>query len=324
MKLKLYLVYFFAAVLIITVVAGCNQSGKPGNEGKTELSKLKIGSLPIEDSMPILVAEKNGYFAAENLEVELVSFQSPVESQSAFQSGELDGMVTDMIVAALLKSAGEDLRVTSLTLGANPGEGRFAIVAAPRSAIENVTDLKGKNIGISGNSIIEYVTDGLLAAGGVDPAEVNKTTVAKIPLRVEMLLNNQIDAITVPDPQISYVVAEGARVIAEDTKGDNLSQAVVIMTGKALNEKREAITRFFKAYAKAVDDINNKPDQYQELLIENMNIPASIAASYGVQHYSQPQLPAEQEVDRIITWLKNKDLLKNEITYADFVQQGLY
>lgn len=328
MRFKSFLTNFLMIMVIVAVVAGCTQSGESNsesnNEIKTELDKLKIGTLPIEDNLAILVAAKNGYFAAENLEVELVSFQSPVESQSAFQSGELDGMVTDMTVAALLKSAGEDLRVTSLTLGANPQEGRFAIVAAPQSTIETVADLKGKSIGISTNSIIEYVTDGLLEEGGVNPSEVNKTTVAKIPLRVEMLLSNQIDAITVPDPQVSYVVAQGAKVIAEDTKGENMSQAVIIMTGKTISEKREAVTRFFKAYAKAVDDINNEPEQYQELLIDNMNIPESIAKSYGVQRYSKPQLPAKKEVNNIITWLKNKNLLKNEINYEDFIQKELY
>ncbi|MCL2337418.1 MAG: MetQ/NlpA family ABC transporter substrate-binding protein [Firmicutes bacterium] len=327
MKCKAYPVYFLAAVLMITIVAGvagCGQSAKPTTEGQPPMTTLKIGLLPTEDTMPVLVAAKEGYFTAENLDVEVIPFQSPVESQSAFQSGGIDGMVTDMIVAALLKSAGEDLRITSIAFGATPQEGPFAIIAAPQSTVKTVADLKGKSIGISANSIIEYVTDGLLTAGGVDPAEVNKVTVAKIPLRVEMLLNNKIDAITVPEPQISYVTAEGARVIAEDTKGDNLSQSVIIMTGKTLNEKHDAVIRFFKAYTKAVNAINNQPEQYRDLFIENMNIPANIAAKYKVQHYPLPQLPAEQDVNRVLTWLDNKQLLKNEVTYGDFLQQGLY
>lgn len=327
MRLKPFLSALMAIILVLTVVTGCSQNNsvKSGdNSQKAESTTLKIGSLTIEENLPLLVAEKNGYFAAENIKVELVPFQSPVESQSAFQSGQLDGMITDIMIATLLKSSGEDLRVTSIALGATPQEGRFAIVASPKSNINTVQDLKGKSIGISSNSIIEYVTDGLLQEGGVNPSEVKKTTVAKIPLRLEMLLNNQIDAITVPDPQISYTVAQGAKIIAEDTKGANLSQSVMIMTSKALNNKKDATSRFYKAYAKAVDEINQKPDQYKELLVKNVNIPENVVSSYKVQHYSKPQLPAEKDVNNVIAWLKSKSLLKNEVKYQDFIQTGLY
>ncbi len=327
MRLKSFFSVLMTALLVITVVTGCaqNNTAKTGeNPQPAEVSKLKIGSLTIEENLPLLVAEKNGYFAAENLQVELVTFQSPVESQSAFQAGQLDGMITDLLIAALLRSSGEDLRVTSIALGATPQEGRFAIVASPKSNIKTVQDLKGKSIGISSNSIIEYVTDGLLQQGGVNPSEVKKTTVAKIPLRLEMLLNNQIDAITVPDPQISYTVAQGAKIIAEDTKGENLSQSVILMGSKALSGKKDAISRFYKAYAKAVDDINQKPDQYKDLLVKNVNIPENVVDSYKVQHFSKPQLPAEKDVNSVISWLKNKNLLKNEINYQGFVQAGFY
>lgn len=321
---------FFTALVVITLLAtlvtGCAQSdpAKPGNTAQAESSTLKIGSLPIEENLPLLVAEKNGYFANENIKVELVPFQSPVELQSAFQSGDLDGMITDIMIAALLQSSGIDLRVTSIALGATPQEGRFAIVAAPKSDIKSVQELKGKSIGISTNSIIEYVTDGLLQEGGVNPSETTKTTVAKIPVRVEMLLSNQIDAITVPDPQISYLVAQGAKIIAEDTKGGNLSQSVILMKGDAINSKTNAISNFYKAYSKAVDDINKTPNQYKDLLVKNANIPESVVETYKVQHYSKPQLPNEKEVNSVISWLKDKKLLKNEVIYQGFIKSGLY
>jgi NitT/TauT family transport system substrate-binding protein len=320
MRLKSWLASILLIVFILILGSGCASS----NGAEKQAGKLKIGSLPIEDNLPVLVAEQNGYFAEENLNLELVSFQSPVELQSAFQSGELDGMITDMLIGALLQSAGADLKITSLTLGATPQEGRFAILAAPGSNIETVADLKGKSIGISNNSIIEYVTDGLLMAGGVNPAEVNKTTVAKIPVRLEMLLSKKIDAITVPDPHISYTLSKGATIVAEDTKGENLSQAVVVMTGKTLEGKEESVKRFYQAYARAIEDINREPEKYRELLIENVNIPAEIAGTYSIQHYSKPQLPAEKEVNRIIEWLRAKDLLQQEINYESLVDKGLY
>jgi len=320
--INVILVLFIA----LSLVACGGQKNNQDNTatGGDQKEKLVIGSMNIEENMPVLVAQEEGYFAEQNLEVELLTFQSPVELQSAFQSGQLDGMITDIMIAALLKSSGEDLRVASIALGATPEEGRFAIIASPNSQIQSVKDLKGKSIGISNNSIIEYVTDKLLLAEGVNPSEVNKTTVAKLPLRVEMLLNNQIDAIVVPDPQITYVVSQGAKIVADDSQGENLSQSVTIVRSKTLNEKEAALKRYFQAYTKGVQAINANPDKYKPLLVKNVNIPESIADSYKVEHYSEPQLPEAEDVNKVLDWLEEKGLLKNPVDYEGFVYKGLY
>lgn len=281
--------------------------------------KLKIGALPIEDTLPILVAQQQGYFAQQGIEVELIKFQSAVESQSGIQSGQLDGLITDTIVAILLNNSGLDVRITSLTLGAIPEEGRFAIVSAPGSDIRSPIDLKGKTIGISNNSIIEYVTDRLLEEAGLDSSEVTKISVPKIPVRVEMLLSKQIDAITIPDPLISFAEFRGSTIIIDDTVTQNLSQAVIVMTGKALKEKRDTLKLFYMAYAKAVQDINANPEDFKELLIQNVNIPEAIADSYNIQKYPNLQLPQKKEIDNVIDWLEDKQLLNKPANYEELI-----
>jgi NitT/TauT family transport system substrate-binding protein len=310
-------------ITIMVFLGGCaEEKGMPEGQGQETAGKLKIAVLPIEDTMPLLVAEKNGYFRAENLDVELVSFQSPVEQSNAMQSGEMNGMVTDMIVATLLKDSGLDLKITSITLGVTPAEGRFAIIAAPKSEIKTMEDLKGKNIGISHNSIIEYVTDGLLIEEGIDPGEVKKTSVPKIPVRMEMLFSNQIDAIVVPDPLVTFAEFKGGRIVAQDNK-KNLSQAVLLFDQKTLDQNKNGVEAFYRAYRKAVDDLNNHPEDYKELLIEQANIPELIAEDYKIQHYPQPQVPSEQDVNNILDWMKGKGLLKNDLKYQDLVEKIL-
>ncbi|MBZ4686744.1 MAG: NitT/TauT family transport system substrate-binding protein [Clostridia bacterium] len=321
MKVNSNLKLLVILIIAVLLIAGCSNEKNTAQEPETQ--KLKIGALPIEDILPIVVADKSGYFAEENLEVELVPFQSAVESESAMQSGQLDGMVTDIIVATLLRDSGFDTRITSITLGASPQEGRFAIVAAPESNIETISDLKGKSIAISNNSIIEYVTDGLLKEADIEPSQVNKTAVAKIPVRLEMLLNNKIDTATLPDPLVTFAEFKGAKIIAEDTK-KNLSQAVIIMTEKALEAKKEAIKGFYRAYAKAVNDINAAPEEFREILVENINIPKPIVDIYSIQHYPKPQLPQEKDINNVLDWLNKKELLKNNLKYEELVQDNLY
>ncbi|MGI6686339.1 MAG: ABC transporter substrate-binding protein [Bacillota bacterium] len=308
-------------LLITALIVGCVQENdRQEGLGQTDKEKLKIGVLPIEDTMPLLVAEKNGYFIEENLQVELVNFQSPVEQSNAMQSGEMNGMVTDMIVAALLKDSGLDLKMTSITLGVTPKEGRFAIIASPNSKVKTLHDLKGKGIGISHNSIIEYVTDGLLKEGGINPTEVKKVSVPKIPVRMEMLFSNQIDAITVPDPLVTLAEFKGGKIIAEDTS-KNLSQAVMLFDQRTLDNNKNAVEALYRAYIKAVDDLNNHPEDYKDLLIKTANIPEPIAEDYQMQHYPKPQAPSEEDVNNILDWMGKKGLLKNPLKYQDLVQE---
>jgi len=79
---RLWIILSLIAILVF--LGGCaKEKGTPEGQGQETAGKLKIAVLPIEDTMPLLVAEKNGYFRAENLDVELVSFQNPVEQSNA-------------------------------------------------------------------------------------------------------------------------------------------------------------------------------------------------------------------------------------------------
>ncbi len=315
MKQKKKILFLLVIGFLVLGIGGCGQE-KTAHQSR---EKLKLGVLPLEDILPMIVANEKGYFAAENLEVELVTLQSAVESQSAIQSGEIDGMMTDMIVAALLKDAGTDLKITSVTLGATPERRRFAIVAAPGSAIKDPRDLIGKDMGISYNSIIEYVTDSLLAREGIDPGQVKKTSIPKIPVRLEMLINNKVELANIPDPLITFAEFKGARVILDD-RGSNLSQAVLVMTGKTLEDKKESVDSFYRALRRAVAEINGSPEEFKDTIIKHISIPEPIVEQYRVPSYPEPEVPREKEVNQILTWLKSKGLVSPDLSYADLVK----
>ncbi|NLL18968.1 MAG: ABC transporter substrate-binding protein, partial [Clostridia bacterium] len=218
MKAKQRIIILLLAGLLVLTAASC--SSQKAADPATET--LKLGVLSLEDILPMVVANEKGYFAEEGLTVELIPFQSTVESQSAIQSGDIDGMMNDMVVAALLKESGTDLKVTSVTLEATDERRRFAIVVSPDSDIKTVADLKGRELGISFNSIIEYTTDEMLVAAGVSPEEVNKTAIPKIPVRLEMLINNNIEAANLPDPLITFAEFNGCKTIIDD-RGRSIS-----------------------------------------------------------------------------------------------------
>lgn len=125
-------------------------------QGNTDTSPVRIGILPDVDSLPIQLAQRDGLYASEGSAVELISFRSPVERDAAFQAGELDGMVGDTLGAFFLREAGYDILITSIT------NGRYGLAANPLEGATQLSDLAGREIAVSRNTIIEYVADSLM------------------------------------------------------------------------------------------------------------------------------------------------------------------
>lgn len=309
---------------LIVILSGCSNTDEAKEDAKTsEPIYYKIGTMPSIDAFPLIVAKEKGYFDEENINVEIVVFQSPVERDAALQSGQIDGTVTDIVSAALVQDSGTKIKITTITSGVTSEEGPFAIMAAPDSGIQNVADLKGKSIGVSTNTVIEYVTEGLIAEQGLTSSDVEMTMIPNIPLRMEMVLNGQLDAGTFPEPMITYMESKGAIRVVDDTHTD-LSQAVLVMTDQALQEKAAGFGAFFRAYSKAVEAINANPEEFRELFVEQVRVPEEVKDLIEVPKFSTPQNPTETQVQNILSWMQKKGLLNQELKYDDLVKNGLY
>ena len=197
---------------------------------------------------------------------------------------------------------------------------RFAILASPASNISSVADLNGKKIAISRNTIIDYITDTLV---GDTAVKVKKVEVKKMPLRMQMLLNNEIDAATLPEPLASYALYKGARLVISDSMlNQTISQTVIVFRADFLNNNSEAVNEFLAAYGEAVNRINANPEKYRALLVEKTHIPPEIASNYTIATYLQPRVYPETDFDTVIHWLRAKNLLHRTISYEDTIWRG--
>ena len=311
MQIKKYLC--LAAVLLLLAAAGCAQEKE---------DKVKIGLLPNVESLPFYVALDKGYFDNEGINVELVIFESAVERDSAVQAGEVDGALGDILAAAALTNSGEPFKIVTLALGETGREGRFAILSSPGSGITRPEQLKNVPVSISTNSIIEYVTDNLLAEAGLKPEEIKKEAIAKIPVRLNLLLENKIQAACLPDPQAAIAESKGARLVIDDTSS-NLSQTVIYFRDQYLDKSSGSVKKFLSAYARAVEDINREPAAYQDLLVEKARVPSEAVGVFTMDHYPAPKLPEREQVDRVVSWMSGKGLIKTHFTYEDLTRADL-
>ncbi len=311
MRYKKYL--FFMLVLILILLTGCN--------AKKE-DKLKIGLLPISDSLPFYVAAEKGYFQSEGVNVELIRFESAVERDSAIGAGEIDGAVGDILAVAALHNSGAPVKIVSMSLGETGKEGRFAILSSPNSGITKPEQLKNVPVAISTNSIIEYMTDNLLTEQGLKPEEIKKEAIPKIPVRFNLLLEDKIKAACLPDPMAAMAENKGARLVIDDTSL-NLSQTVIYFRTGYIDGNSQTITKCLKAYAKAASEINENPSAYRDLLVDKAGVPREALNVFTMDHYPAPQLPKKDQVEKVVQWMFEKNLIKTQFSYEDLTRADL-
>lgn len=309
MKRSIRLAAFLAlSVLTASVPRSMAAEGTPA---------LKFGTLPTEDALPLWAAEKEGTFGREGLNFEIITFQSAQERDVALASGAIDAFMGDLIAAALLESSGVPVRVATIMLGAAPSEGRFGIVAAPGSGIADLKALAGVPVGTSSDTIQEYVLDGLMRQAGVN--NVKKEEVKKVPVRFELLMSGKIKAAALPEPLLSLAEKQGARLLADDTSGDNLSQTVLVVSERYLTRPGgpEGLRKLLRVWDDGVARVNTDPNAWRAVLVEKARLPKPIAESYRVNRYPTSQLPSEADVAAVLSWMSGKGLLKKPVAYRD-------
>ena len=309
MRIKLITVIMSAMMFL----SACGANG--------EDEKVKIGLLRIDDSIPFFVAEQEGLFEELGVEVELVSFSSSSDQSLAMEAGELDLAMNDMIVQCLMKKNGTDTKAVALAYGAVPEEGRFLVVAAPNSGVNTPQDLIGKNVGISTNTMMDFLFENFEDIYGLDSKEINKVNMPNLSLRLEAVLSgSDLQAAILPDPLAAYAVEKGCSVVIDDTAlGVNLSQSVVLATDEFISANEDELEKVLAAYDQAKELLNENPEKYRSLCLEIANVPDELTASYPYPSYTTNVLPDREYVERVVEWLDSRDLISETYTYEDLV-----
>jgi NitT/TauT family transport system substrate-binding protein len=238
------------------------------------------------------------------------------------QTGQIEGMLTDLISPVLFNQDEAQIMVVRTARQVFPDSPIFRVLAAPGSAVGSPTDLAGVPIGISQNTVIEYITDRMLENAGLPAEESASQEVSAIPVRFELLVNGEIPAATLPDPLASGAIAAGAVPVVDDTSVPELSQSILTFSTKALQEKPEAVRRFLQAWDMAIAELNASPDKYRDLLIEIGRVPESIQGTYQMPPFPEATVPTSEQLADVAQWALRKGLVKKDVPYERMVDDS--
>src|SRR5699024_11405526 len=148
-------------------------------------------------------------------------------------------------------AGGEELLIVADKGREQAGYSSTALMVPEDSSIENVEDLKGKEIGITQTgSTFHYMAGRILEEHGLSTEDVELVPLNSITGLIETLESEQVDAVLLNEPNISSVLKEGyGKVIAQ--VGDEIEyQTSGIFFSKKFADNEAVAKRFLKAYVK--------------------------------------------------------------------------
>ena len=192
-------------------------------------------------------------------------------------------------------------------------------MVGPESDVSTLNDLAGVPIGVGSNTILEYVMDCLMADAGVPEDQVLVEELPKLPVRYQLMLSGEVKAAALPASLLALGEAQGCRVVADDTQGENISQSVMVSRVDFASTESgvQATASVQQAWDKAAEAINAEPEKYRKLLVTSANLPDDIAETYPVSTYPVAQLPTAQMVNPVLAWARAKGYLEKDLSYDE-------
>ncbi|MCY6372660.1 ABC transporter substrate-binding protein [Clostridium ganghwense] len=319
MKKKVSLLILLMFILNIALVGCTNKTTQEQKAKETPKEKqtVNIGLLPSADAIPFIIAKHNGYFKEEGVTVNLEHFKSAMDRDSAFQTGNIDGAMADMLSVIFSNDNGFNVKMTSKT------NGSFKLIANKDANIKNVSDAKGKTIGISKNTVIEYITDKIMEKANISENEYEKVAVPKMPTRLEMLHNNKLATATLPEPLASDAINKGG-ILLSSSEDLGIYPGIMVFSQKAIDAKKDEIKAVYRAYNRAIEYLQKESkDKYIDMVIKEGGLPASLKTASQLPEYTKAVMPSEKDFTAVLDWLKSKKLTSKDFKFEDLSDSSL-
>jgi ABC-type nitrate/sulfonate/bicarbonate transport system substrate-binding protein len=244
------------------------------------MSKLKIIVFEGVQNLPIFAAQKQGYFAEENLDIELTFTPNSWTLRDGLQAGLFDIAHTAVDNAiAMVDKANADVVV--VMGGDNGFNGLFV-----QPEIKNIEELKGKTVLVDApNTAFALALYKILSLKGLDlnAKDYEALSIGATPFRLKSMLENKSHCGAILNlPFRLQALQSGLIHLGDlvDFLGPYLSTAGFVMRNWAVNNEFQLIS-YIKAYIKGlrwVLDSDNRSDVIN-LLMSQLNLDFEISKS---------------------------------------------
>lgn len=321
----------FRTLLIVLILASlllpsC-ASGNPPQVAETPAPvKLKVLSLPYISYAPLFIAQEDGYFAAQGLEIEFIRMDKTTDAIPALVQGQLD-VASGLMEVNMLNAVSQNgnLRYVADKGFLDPNSCPNTTWVARKELVDsgvldNLSNLKGMKIAFSPVSSAEYALDTLLKDSGLSSADVQILDIP-VPARLEGLGTGAVDIAAMSEPWATRAINAGSSVIWQPWEGymPNFELSIIMYGPNLLEKNPDVGKRFMTAYLNALKQYaEGKTERNVEIVVKFTELtPEEVRQSCWIAVNPQgiiniPQILEFQE------WAIDKGYLVDRVTPEQF------
>lgn len=296
-------------MLSVVLLAGCGQSYEEAKEQsareramhqRKDSLALKVGVLPTIDCLPMFIIKEREWIDTAKADVRFRDMESHIAADDALRRGKIEGSVTDIVRAERMKRQGLALTYVAST----PLSWQF--ITNKKARIKELKQLTDKMIAVSRFSATAMLADMAVDSSRLKSEVVFRVQVNNPQIRLKMLLNNEMDAVLLPEPQATVARLAGNPIIM-DAKNKDLRMGAIVFTDKAMNDsrRRSQIDAFVKTYNQACDSINRYGiASYAGIIKKYMDVDDRTVRSLPKVKFEHAARPREKDITKANSWLR--------------------
>jgi NitT/TauT family transport system substrate-binding protein len=276
-------------------------------------AKITLGASAWPGWFPWVVAQEQGLFEQNDVDVELKWFDSYTDSINALSSGAIDANSQTLNDTLSAVSGGAQLRVV---LTNDNSTGNDQIIA--REGITSVADLRGKKVAVEEGTVDHYL---LLLA--LEEANLTQDDIELVPMLTDAaaaaFVGEQVDAVGVFAPFTTTALERpGSQAIATSAEFPGAIPDHLVVSDDLVNERPEDVQKLVNTWFDTIAWIRDNRDAAVKIMAERGGVSIEEYESYdaGTTIFTR-----QQNLDAFTPGTTPKHLNFQADKIADFITE---
>lgn len=302
--------HIFYILLAAALLAACGQSYEETKRlsraerlqrQREDSAALKIAVTPTLDCLPLYVARSYNLFDSLGADIRLKAFMAQMDCDTALTGGSVEGAVTDLVRGQRMAAKGTALTYVAAT------NAYWQLITNRNARIGGLKQLNDKMVAMTRFSATDLLADYAIDSVKLDRNHVFKVQINDVTVRLDMIRNNEMDAMLLTEPQAAAARQLKHKVVMDSRKLD-LRFGAIAFRKKAIGDKerKRQLDIFLKAYNMACDSINkNGIARYADLVADYCHVRRDAVEAIGSDiKFRHAEPPRQKDIDRADKWLK--------------------
>lgn len=259
-KLSITQLSLLFLISILFLSTGCNKTA-------VEQKPFNIAIASWVGFAPFYIAEEKGYFKEEGLNAKVLKIEDQGARRSAFNSGEIQGMVDTL--DSFANGVPQGLRGT-MVLKIDDSFGGDGIVV--RKDVKSIKDLKGKNVAYTQGLPPQFFLLYLLKKNGLTSKDI-KSQYMDAGDAGAAFVAEKVDAAVTWEPWLSKAKeTKHGKLLLTSKEYPGLIADIFIVHNDIVEPRKEDIKKVLRAWFKAVKYVSDQPNDAGAIMAKNLGL----------------------------------------------------